>query len=125
MSSSVISLATIETKKEDQDKLQKSQENEQDLLEGGGDSQEEPGVGDIDNAQVEDIHFQSVMAMFQVNPVPHFDPSGDPNSLCQKWEKWVRGYELYMGASGITADGQKRQYSCILLVQKYKTYFSP
>ena len=53
VSSSVISLATIKTRKEDQDKLQKSQENEQDLLEGGEDSQEEPGVGDIDIAQWE------------------------------------------------------------------------
>ena len=71
--------------------------------------QREPGKGDIDISQVGDIHFVPVLAMFQVNPVPHFDPSGDQNSLCQKWEKWVRGYELYMGASGIKVDGQKRQ----------------
>ena len=45
----------------------------------------------------------------QVTAVPPFDVHGDANSLCQRWEKWIKRFELYMGASGVTEGKQKRQ----------------
>ena len=46
-----------------------------------------------------------------VGGVQTFDGRGDANSLCQRWERWFRACELYMGASGVTDDKQKRQVS--------------
>ena len=33
----------------------------------------------------------------------------DASSLCQRWQRWLRSFELYVGASGVTDDSQKRQ----------------
>ena len=51
-----------------------------------------------------------VMAVpLQVSPVAPFDPHVDANSLCQRWKRWVQAFELYVGASGVKDDNQKRQ----------------
>ena len=51
-----------------------------------------------------------VMAVtLQVSPVAPFDPHVDANSLCQRWKRWVRAFELYVGASGVKDDKKKRQ----------------
>ena len=44
-----------------------------------------------------------------VSAVQPFDAHGDANSLCQRWERWIRSFELYVGASGVQDDNQKRQ----------------
>ena len=44
-----------------------------------------------------------------VNAVQSFDAHGDASSQCQRWQRWLRSFELYVGASGVTDDTQKRQ----------------
>ena len=43
-----------------------------------------------------------------VNPLPPFDPVGDPTSLSQRWKSWKRRFETYLIALNITDDKQKR-----------------
>ena len=44
----------------------------------------------------------------QLPTVPSFDPSGDPNTISQRWNKWKKSFVYYIEASGITNDEQKR-----------------
>ena len=37
-----------------------------------------------------------------------FDVSGDHTSLSQRWDKWKKGFQLYVIATGVTAPAQKR-----------------
>ena len=49
------------------------------------------------------------MAMrLDVNPLPQFDPVGNPTSLSQCWKSWKRRFETYLVALNITDDKQKR-----------------
>ena len=48
------------------------------------------------------------VAPIQLPAVPSFDPSGDPNTISQKWNKWKKSFVYYIEASGITNDVQKR-----------------
>ena len=45
----------------------------------------------------------------QVSGIQPFDTHGDANSLCMRWERWLRSIKLYVGASGVVDDKQKRQ----------------
>ena len=46
----------------------------------------------------------------QVGALQPFDArNDDANSLAQRWERWLRSFELYVGASGVADDAQKRQ----------------
>ena len=49
------------------------------------------------------------MATINVNPVPTFDPHGDPNTMQQKWKRWLRSFELYSDAAGCDDDKRKRK----------------
>ena len=49
-----------------------------------------------------------------VNAVNSFDAHGDASSQCQRWQRWLRSFELYVGASGVTDDTQKRQLLLLL-----------
>ena len=42
-----------------------------------------------------------------MNPLPPFDPVGDPTSLSQRWKSWKRRFETYLVALNITDDKQK------------------
>ena len=44
----------------------------------------------------------------QLPAVPNFDPSGDPNTILQRCNKWKNSFVYYIEASGITNDVQKR-----------------
>ena len=44
----------------------------------------------------------------QLPAVPSFDPSGDPNTISQRWNTWKKSFVYYTEASGITNDVQKR-----------------
>ena len=44
----------------------------------------------------------------QLPAVPSFDPSGDPNTILQRCNKWKNSFVYYIEASGITNDVQKR-----------------
>ena len=44
----------------------------------------------------------------QLPTVPSFDPSGDPNTISQRWNKWKKSFVYYIEASGITNYVQKR-----------------
>ena len=90
---------TVATKKiKEEGELQDSKQKVQHPLEGVQDSESEQGEGDTDRSQEQQagkIHFLRVMAMLKVNPrpVPHFDTSGDLNSLCQKGENFRATYQ--------------------------------
>ena len=43
-----------------------------------------------------------------VTPVATFDPHGEPSSVYQRWEKWLRTFKTYSIATGCTQDVQKR-----------------
>ena len=43
-----------------------------------------------------------------VQPIAAFDPHGDQNSVAQRWEKWIRSFELFSTATGCKGDKQKR-----------------
>jgi len=43
-----------------------------------------------------------------VNPLPPFDPVGDPTSLSQRWKSWKRRFETYLVALDVKDDKQKR-----------------
>ena len=40
----------------------------------------------------------------QLPAVPSFDPSGDPNTILQRCNKWKNSFVYYIEASGITND---------------------
>ena len=44
-----------------------------------------------------------------VNAVQSFDAHCDASSQCQRWQRWLRSFELYVGASGVTDDTQIRE----------------
>ena len=48
------------------------------------------------------------VAPIQLPTVPSFDPSGDPNTISQRWYKWKKSFVYYIEASGITNYVQKR-----------------
>ena len=52
---------------------------------------------------------RTMAVALQVSAIQPFDTHGDANSLCQRWERWLKLFELYVGASGVTDDTQKRQ----------------
>ena len=37
-----------------------------------------------------------------------FDVNGDPNTTSQRWKRWVSSFELFIAASAVTCDTQKR-----------------
>ena len=37
-----------------------------------------------------------------------FDVNCDPNTTSQRWKRWVSGFELFIAASSVTRDTQKR-----------------
>ena len=47
--------------------------------------------------------------LISVAPVAAFDPHGDPNSVSQRWKKWIRGFKMYADASGCSDKKQRRQ----------------
>ena len=49
------------------------------------------------------------IANISVQNVSLFDPNGDVASVFQRWERWLRSFELYADASGCTDGKQKRQ----------------
>ena len=44
-----------------------------------------------------------------VTPIQPFDLHGDSSAVYQKWEKWIRSFELFTAASGCEKPEQKRQ----------------
>ena len=44
-----------------------------------------------------------------VSAVNNFDPHGDAASVFQRWERWLRSFELFAAATGCADDKQKRQ----------------
>ncbi|KAK7105707.1 hypothetical protein V1264_012941 [Littorina saxatilis] len=47
------------------------------------------------------------MAM-NIPSVGTFDPKGEPSQVAARWQKWQRGFEIYLTALGDTTDVQKR-----------------
>ncbi|KAL8562825.1 hypothetical protein ACOMHN_004517 [Nucella lapillus] len=45
----------------------------------------------------------------QVNPVAPFDPHGDTAGVYQRWDRWLRGFQIFAQASGCVNDNQKKQ----------------
>mgnify|MGYP001799830975 CR=1 len=45
-----------------------------------------------------------------LQPIAAFDPHGDQNTFAQRWEKWIRSFELFSSATGCK-DKQKRDLS--------------
>ena len=43
----------------------------------------------------------------QIQGVPPFNPNGEQTSLSQRWTKWVKGFQYFITASGITEDARK------------------
>ena len=44
-----------------------------------------------------------------VSPVPPFDPHGDVTAVYQKWQRWVKGFEIFADAAGCKDAVQRRQ----------------
>ena len=36
-----------------------------------------------------------------------FDPKGDPTTLCARWKRWKRAFNLYVKSRGVSDEGQK------------------
>ena len=47
-------------------------------------------------------------ARIDLSPLPPFNPTSDPSSLCQRWKAWKRRFETYLIAVNVTDDKQKR-----------------
>ena len=43
-----------------------------------------------------------------LTPMVYFDAKGNPGSVSQHWEKWVRRFKCYIDAMNITSNKQKR-----------------
>lgn len=48
------------------------------------------------------------MAQIQLPTIPAFRPTGDPTSISQRFQKWVKSFQYFLGASGITDDARKK-----------------
>ena len=47
------------------------------------------------------------MAKIELGGFAPFDASSDPTSICQKWKRWLRGFQLYADGKGlILTDGE-------------------
>jgi len=44
----------------------------------------------------------------QIPSIAPFDPSGDPTSTAQRWEKWVKSFQYFVIASNINNNDRKR-----------------
>mgnify|MGYP001799794134 CR=1 FL=1 len=43
-----------------------------------------------------------------LQPIAAFDLHGGHNTVAQRWEKWIRSFELFASATGCKDDKQKR-----------------
>ena len=48
------------------------------------------------------------MAQIQLPAVAQFKPHGDPTSVSQRFSKWKKNFEYFLGASAITSDARKK-----------------
>ena len=48
------------------------------------------------------------MAQIQLPAVAPFKPHGDPTSVSQRFAKWKKSFEYFLGASAITSDARKK-----------------
>jgi hypothetical protein len=46
--------------------------------------------------------------LLDIGGVVPFDPHNDPSSVGSRWKKWLSDFDIYILASGIKDDGQKR-----------------
>ena len=50
----------------------------------------------------------SAAVLSGLNGVQHFKVGTDTSSVAQRWSRWVSSFELFVNASGVSNDGQKR-----------------
>ena len=59
------------------------------------------------------------MAKIELGGFAPFDASSDPTSICQKWKRWLRGFQLYADGKGLILtegeDDNKIQRRALLL----------
>lgn len=60
---------------------------------------------------------------FQIPSIAHFDPTGDPNSTAQRWEKWLKSFQYFIIASNINEDQRKRALLLHLIEQECQKIF--
>ena len=48
------------------------------------------------------------MAQIQLPAIAPFKPHGDPTSVSQRFAKWKKSFEYFLGASAITSDARKK-----------------
>ena len=63
------------------------------------------------------------MAQLQIPAVSPFSPHGDPGAIAQKWVKWIKSFEYFVIASGITDDARKRALLLHLVGQETQDIF--
>ena len=44
---------------------------------------------------------------WELGGLPSFDPKGDPTTLCARWKRWKRAFNLYVKSRGVSDEGQK------------------
>ena len=49
----------------------------------------------------------SRMKSLELGGLCDFDPKGDPTTLCARWKKWKRAFNLYVKSKGVTEEEQK------------------
>ena len=50
----------------------------------------------------------ATVANLGVPTIPPFKPKGEPTSVAQRWEKWIKSFNYFVDASGITNDNRKK-----------------
>ena len=65
------------------------------------------------------------MATINVNPVPTFDPHGDPNTCNRNGNAaWLRSFELYSDAAGCDDDRQTETQAIVLCKMFSRSFFA-
>ena len=44
----------------------------------------------------------------QLSGIEKFKPNGEPTSVAQRWERWIKSFEYFITASGITGEARKK-----------------
>ena len=54
-------------------------------------------------------------AQLQIPMISAFSPAGEPSTVAQRWQKWVKSFQYFITASGIT-DGDRKRAMLLHLV---------
>lgn len=73
-----------------------------------GDEEVEINDRSTEESSDEEVNSNMAVALSGLPCLGHFDAVGEPATLAQRWTTWEGEFRLYVAASGVSSDAQKR-----------------